>query len=79
MLGEFSTGDHFGEIALIDNGPRSAEIRAASASELLEFTREDFQSVLAFSTDLKLKIYDNLLRELCVKIRRTNDRMLPLL
>lgn len=79
VLGEFGPGDHFGEIALIDNGPRSAEIRAASASELLEFTREDFQSVLAFSTDLKLKIYDNLLRELCVKIRRTNDRLLQML
>jgi CRP-like cAMP-binding protein len=64
---------------LIDHGPRSAEIRAGNASELLELDREAFQAVLNFSTDLRIKIMENLLRDLCVKIRRTNDRLLQML
>ena len=79
ILGEFGPGDHFGEIALIDHGPRSAEIRAGNASELLELDREAFQAVLNFSTDLRIKIMENLLRDMCVKIRRTNDRLLQML
>lgn len=79
VLGEFGPGDHFGEIALIDHGPRSAEIRATSPAELLELTRENFRQIIDFSPDLKTQIYENLLRELCVKIRRTNDRLLQML
>jgi len=79
VLGEFGPGDHFGEIALIDHGPRSAEIRATSPAELLELTRESFRQIIDFSPDLKTQIYENLLRELCVKIRRTNDRLLQML
>ncbi len=79
VLGEFGSGDHFGEIALIDHGPRSAEIRATGPCELLELSRESFQAILNFSPDLKTKVYENLLRELCVKIRRTNDRLLQML
>src|SRR5262245_59046792 len=34
-LGTFRVGDHFGELAFIDNKPRSATIYSATSSELL--------------------------------------------
>lgn len=39
-------GDFFGELALLDNAPRSAQARAATACELVVFFREDFVGLL---------------------------------
>ena len=68
LLGELGPGSHFGEISLIDHGPRSAEVRATSRSELLDF-----------SPELKDRLCNNLLLDLCAKIRHTNDRLLHML
>lgn len=78
-LAVFSAGDHFGEIALIDRRPRTATIVALTDGEVLEITQDDFNGLLNYSSDLKIKIYDNLIRDLCQKVRRTNDRLLQLL
>jgi CRP-like cAMP-binding protein len=79
LLGELGPGSHFGEISLIDHGPRSAEVRATSQSELLELEEQSFKELLEFSSALKDRLYDNLLLDLCTKIRRTNDRLLHML
>ncbi len=79
LLGELGPGSHFGEISLIDHGPRSAEVRATSQSELLELEEQSFKELLEFSPALKDRLYDNLLLDLCTKIRRTNDRLLHML
>lgn len=39
-------GAFFGELALLDNAPRSAQARAAAACELMVFFREDFVGLL---------------------------------
>ena len=79
LLGELGPGSHFGEISLIDHGPRSAEVRATSQTELLELEEQSFKELLGFSPELKERLYKNLLLDLCTKIRHTNDRLLHML
>jgi len=79
LLGELGPGSHFGEISLIDHGNRSAEVRATSPSELLELDEQGFKELLGFSPELKDRLQNNLLLDLCSKIRQTNDRLLHML
>ena len=45
-LGEESAGGFFGEMALLDEGPRSATARALEPTSLLEISRNDFKVLL---------------------------------
>jgi len=74
-LAELGPGDHFGEIALADNLPRSATVTALTfgsliiihQSSLVEFTRRD--------PDLGTEILWRLLRTLAGRLRETNARL----
>jgi len=46
VLGEESRGGFFGEMALLDEGPRSATARALEPTSLLEISRADFKVLL---------------------------------
>lgn len=78
-LAVFQPGESFGELALVDAAPRSASVEALTVGELLELTAEDFKRILAHTPDLRQKIHENLIRDLVLKLRRTNDRLLHLL
>jgi CRP-like cAMP-binding protein len=78
-LGRFEQADGFGELALIDQGPRSATVEALSEGELLEFDREAYESLMAHSEALQMKLLKNLVRDLAQKLRRTDDQFAKLL
>lgn len=78
-LATFVAGDSFGELALIDHAPRSASVEAEVSGELLEFDDKAFEALLKYSEDLKLKLLNNLVRDLASKLRRANDRLAQLL
>lgn len=78
-LATFVAGDSFGELALIDHAPRSASVEAVTSGELLEFDDKAFQSLLAHSDALRLKLLQNLVRDLASKLRRANDRLAQIL
>jgi signal transduction histidine kinase len=70
---EFATlgaGDFFGEIALLDGGPRSASVSCVERSELFALGREAFLSFLLRSPGLLSK----LLGGLCARLRSTDQR-----
>ncbi len=46
-LGTLSEGSHFGEVALLGGGPRSATVQAASDVELASLSRDEFEAILA--------------------------------
>jgi uncharacterized membrane protein len=46
VLGEFEPGEVFGEISLLDGGPRTATAIAMEDSELFILTRDDLQSLI---------------------------------
>jgi CRP-like cAMP-binding protein len=58
-------GDFFGEMALIDGGPRTATVRAASPLRVLLFDSREFSSLLLASPSIALK----LLRTLAGRLR----------
>jgi CRP-like cAMP-binding protein len=68
VLGE---GEFFGEMALLDDEPRSAHVIAMEDSDLLVLRREDFEAILAQSPQIALA----LLRELTRRLRRADEKV----
>ncbi|MBO0905214.1 Crp/Fnr family transcriptional regulator [Jiella sonneratiae] len=71
VLADCHQGDVFGEVALLDGGPRSADARALTNVELLVIERRDVLAVLARHPDGALR----LLELLCRRLRRSDERM----
>ncbi len=66
------SGDFFGELALLDEEPRSAMAVATEASELIGFFRTDLLTLMTRDPELGNKILLNLSRVLGERLRRTN-------
>lgn len=62
-------GQMFGEIAVLDNGPRTADASALEASELLAFERRHVLALLARNPDCTLR----LVSILCQRIRQADQ------
>jgi CRP/FNR family cyclic AMP-dependent transcriptional regulator len=71
ILSVLSAGDFFGEMALLDNEPRSATAIAIEESELLSLHRTDFQNVIS---DNKA-IMSALIKILTARLRRANHQI----
>lgn len=56
ILGTLSTGDSFGETALIEKGPRTASIITLSQTAVFEISREGFEKFLASNNENREKI-----------------------
>ena len=61
MMGE---GSFFGEMALLDQAPRSATVKTLTAAKLLALSRHDFLSLLRRSPDLSMTVIQELTRRL---------------
>lgn len=75
ILSVLGPGSFFGEMALIDDEPRSAHVFAMQESVLLVLRREDFRARLARSPELAIA----LLRELSRRLRRADDTITSLM
>lgn len=71
ILSILGPGDFFGEMALLDNEPRSATAIAVEDSELLSLHRHDFQSVLADNRSIMAA----LIKILASRIRKANHQI----
>lgn len=69
LLASHGPGGLFGEMALVDELPRSATIIARDPVELLYLPREDFRQVLRERSTISL----SLLKSLSMMVRRSND------
>jgi len=65
----FSDGDFFGEMALLDGEPRSADAVAIKPSELLVLSRNDFLSFLQSDANA----VNSILSVLTKRLRKTHD------
>ena len=70
-LNVLGSGDVFGEVALLDGRPRSADALASGATELFMIRRSDFQNLLRQQPEIALKIIELL----CDRVRWTSERM----
>jgi CRP-like cAMP-binding protein len=71
VLNLIGVGQIFGEIALLDGKPRTADASALSDCELVVFERRDFLPMLRANPDLALRI----IVLLCARLRRTNEQV----
>ena len=69
---KLSSGDFFGELALLDEEPRSATAKAIKSSKLIGFFRTDLLVLIKRYPDLGNKILLNLSRVLGERLRQTN-------
>ena len=74
VLSTLGPGDFFGEMALVDNEPRSATAVALEDCELLCLHRNDFQASLS---DWR-GVVNALLRSLTARLRRANHQLATL-
>ncbi len=56
QVAQLSAGEHFGEMALLRNRPRSAHARAQTMTELLVIGRESFYGLLRSEPELGMKL-----------------------
>lgn len=66
-----NAGGVFGEIALLDGKPRTADAIAATDCQLLVLDRRDFIPLIGGNPDVAL----SLIEVLCERIRRTSDQV----
>mgnify|MGYP001612019262 FL=1 len=74
-LAVLKTGDYFGEMALIDNFPRSAHAIANSDLEVLAITKTDLDKVLIRDREMGYKLLWTFTRTLSKRLRETNEKM----
>jgi CRP/FNR family cyclic AMP-dependent transcriptional regulator len=71
VLNIMRDGDLFGEIALLDGGPRTADAQAMVASELLVLDRRDFVAFLERTPSVAL----NLIKVIAGRLRNTSEQV----
>jgi len=59
-----SAGDHFGEIALLDNGPRTATVVAKTPMRCLVLSPRQFQDVLHQDAEIAVTLLHSVTRRL---------------
>lgn len=71
VLNMIPVGGIFGEIALLDGQPRTADAFAASDCELMQIDRRDFVPLVKENPEIALK----LIEILCSRIRHTSEQV----
>ncbi len=67
ILGMYSDGEFFGEMAILDEGPRSATARAVDSTTVMEVSYKDFEKVLGVVPQIAYSI----MKELSTRLRQT--------
>ena len=74
-IGILDRGQSFGEVALVDQGLRSATVRCLSETcRLLEIKRDEFLNFLKENPDIGFTVMYNLAADLCLKFREASYR-----
>lgn len=71
ILNIHGTGDYFGEIALLDDAPRSASVMTLEDSKMLVISKRDFQECLVQQPAIAL----TLLRDISRRLRLLTDNV----
>lgn len=75
VLAKLGQGSFFGEMGLIDNAPRSADIVAAAPSKMLVIERGDFYDLLRQNPVLSVRLLWSFCQVLNTRLRSTSDEL----
>lgn len=74
-LAVLNPGAIFGEMALLDDTPRSADARVHEKCRLLVISREAFEDLLFLNKDLAYEVLWSMVRILSSRLRETTDKL----
>lgn len=74
-LAVLGPGQVFGEMALLDESPRSADARVHERCRLLAVPKDGFDDLLFLHKDLAYEVLWNIVRLLVARLRETNDKL----
>jgi CRP-like cAMP-binding protein len=74
-LAILDAGSWFGEMALVDDQPRSADALAHEHATLLRLGRQDLQDLLFINRDLALEVLWSFVRTLSMRLRETGNKL----
>jgi len=74
-LAELEGGEFFGELALLDESPRSASAVAKTESKVFAFSQPDLFSLIERDHHLGIKVIVALARIIGDRLKRTNDQL----
>jgi CRP/FNR family cyclic AMP-dependent transcriptional regulator len=81
VLTRLSQGQSIGEMAVIDEAPRSATVIAVAKSRLLTLSRQNFEAILEQHPAIGIRMLKGIARVLSANLRRTSrllaERLLP--
>lgn len=75
LVKELQPGRTFGEISIIDEGPRSATVVAEPGTRLLVIQKEEFQHLLEEKPGLGVELLRKISRLLSQRLRQTTGRL----
>lgn len=76
IIAILTKGDFFGDLALLDESPRTASAVACEASEILGFFRPDFIDLLYRKPRMGIKILFQLARIIGERLKKTNQLLI---
>jgi len=68
-------GDYFGEMAVIDPAPRSADAHVHEACSVLEIRKDEMEHLMLVHRDLAYEVLWNVVRTLTTRLRDTTDKV----
>ena len=78
VLATLQAGDFFGEMALLEDSPRSANVRAAGPTRVLILSRDSFWSLLDREADVAVKMLFGIISTIVGRLRRTSTELVAL-
>jgi serine/threonine protein phosphatase PrpC/CRP-like cAMP-binding protein len=75
VIVELGQGEHFGEMALLDRGPRSASVRAIEETKLLAMKRRDFLGIVKHEREMGVKLLWQFLGVFTERLRNTSREL----
>lgn len=74
-LATFCQGDFFGEMAFLDHAPRSADVRAAIATELHALSRKHFDALVKSNPAIGVQIFEKLAVAVSQRLRTADTEL----
>lgn len=74
-IAELAAGGHFGEMALVDDAPRSASVRALAPTDCLVLSREALSNLMKLDPVLAVKVLWSFVEVLSGRLRTVNAEL----